>query len=182
MGNKKENLVIILGALGLGALAWYLWPRANADQCPVGYHKDPVTNTCVPDPVQCSVGFHYDPVTQTCVPDVIPTSPDFITVQNNPNVTGAWAGVIVTVQKSIAGVGGWSYTLSLPSSIGDTNHTRSSGVDANTAEIREQFFFPPGTHTITGTLTGSAGTWNDSVTFNITQNVNGTFSLTVTSA
>jgi hypothetical protein len=174
LANKKDNIVLITGALGLAGLLWYFWPRAGGELCQPGHHKDPVSGECVPDPVQCQPGYHFDPVTNSCVPDV-PVTPQFIGVQNNPNVTGAWAAVTVTV----SGGDSFSYTLNIPTSIGDGNHSRSGAVVGGS--VSEQFYFPPGTHTITGTRTLNGVTVNDSITFDITQNLNGTFSLIVKS-
>lgn len=107
-----------------------------------------------------------------------PVQPQFISVRNNPNITGAWAGVIV----SVGGTTPYEYTLNIPTSIGDGNHFRNSRV-TDGGLVQEQFYFPPGTHTITGTMIDPSNvTHSDSITFDITQNANGTFTLTVTSA
>jgi len=40
------------------------------EECPAGYHRDPVTGACVPDEEKCKPGFHKDE-TGTCVPDEV---------------------------------------------------------------------------------------------------------------
>lgn len=142
MGKKENLLGILAGLAGLGALI-YFWPRANAENCPVGYHKDPVSGECVPDPIQCQAGYHYDPVTHSCVPDTTsdPPYPGQAIIHVTPVLTDTVPKVIVNIRNWLREPQLWDWGIEHPFGVNRKGTDRDSGqvVDANSINYEIRF-------------------------------------------
>lgn len=143
-GKKEKQLLIIGGTLGAAALLYYLWPKGGngGEQCQAGYHKDPITNQCVPDPIQCGAGFHYDAVTNTCVPDDQPY-PGQVVIHVTPILTGTVPKVIVNI-RNITGIpaNGWFWQLEHPFGVSNTGTDRQNGFVTGVSNIDTEISFP----------------------------------------